>query len=101
MTRLIAVFPVKWAAMQVHHGFDVKRIGLHAIDDGVGKTMEVELAIVAPDSAPAFRFVQDAAQRGLIFPKKIAAQTRLALVIPEGGGFELLRVNWQPSDADR
>jgi hypothetical protein len=52
--------------------------------------MEVELAIVAPDSMPACRFVQDAAQRGLIFPKKIAAQTRLALVIPEGGGLQLL-----------
>ena len=78
--------------MQVHHGFDVKRVGLglHAIDDGVGKAVEVELAIVAPDFAPAFRLIQDAAQRGLVFQKKIAAQPRLAILIPERGGFQLL-----------
>lgn len=59
--------------MQVHHGFDVDRVGADTVNDGVGKAVEVELAIVAPDYAPAFRFGQDAPQRSSIFLKKVAA----------------------------
>jgi hypothetical protein len=53
--------------------------------------VEVELAIVAPDFAPAFRLAEDSTKRGLIFLKKIAAQARLALLISKRGGFQLLR----------
>ena len=73
------MLPVKWPAMQIHHRLDVKPVIFDAVNDGVGKAMKVELAIVAPDFAPLFRFVQDSAQRGLIFLKKITAQTRLVL----------------------
>ena len=41
--------------MQVHHGLDVKRVGFHAVNNGVGKPVKVELAIVTPYFAPAFR----------------------------------------------
>ena len=83
--------------MQIHHRLDVKPVILDAVNDGVWKPMKVELAIVAPDFVPAFRFVQDSAQRCLIFLQKIAAQTRLALLIPERGGFQLLW-NFRMSD---
>ena len=53
------VLPIERAAMQVHHGFDIKRVGAHAVNDGIGKAMEVELAILAPDFAPAFRLSQE------------------------------------------
>ncbi|MGA3268514.1 MAG: hypothetical protein ABSE16_17035 [Verrucomicrobiota bacterium] len=61
-----AAFPVKGAAMQVHHGFDVKRVGLHAVNDGVGKAVEVQLAVVVPDFVPAFRLFLASA---MVFPE--------------------------------
>ena len=47
--------------MQVHYDFDEENVAAHAVNDGVGKAVEVELAIVAPNFAPAFRFGHDAA----------------------------------------
>ncbi len=85
--------------MQVHHGFDVDRAGADAVNDGAGKAVEVELAIVAPDFASAFRLGQDAPQRSSIFLKKVAAQLRLAFLIPKRGGFQLLRNFRMPDDA--
>ena len=61
--------------------------------------MEVKLAIVALDFAPAFRVVEDSPQCGLVFLKKIAAQTRLALFIPERSGFQFLRHLRMPDDS--
>ena len=84
--------------MQVHHGFDVKGVCLHAINDGVGKAMKIEFAVVLPDFAPAFRPGQNAPQRGLVFLQKIATQTRLALLIPERRGFLLLGHLRMPDD---
>ena len=80
--------PVKRTAMQVHHGFDVKPVGAHAVNNGVGKAVEVELAIVAPDFAPAFRLGHDAAQRAFKLVKEIIAQARLPFLIPPRGGFQ-------------
>jgi hypothetical protein len=58
--------------MQVHHRFDIKVLISHAVNDGVGKAMKVEFAVVVLNIAPAFRFGQNAMQRGLIFLKKVA-----------------------------
>lgn len=52
--------------------------------------MEVELAVVASNFAPALRLGQDTAQGGLIFVKKITPQAWLALFIPECGDLQLL-----------
>jgi hypothetical protein len=71
--RRLAAQPVKRAAMQMHHGFDVKRIGAHTVNDGAGKAVEIEFAVVAPDFALAFRFTQNSAKSGLIFFKIIGA----------------------------
>ena len=60
--------------MQVHHGFDIKDIGTDAVNDGIGKTVKVKLAVIAPDFAPAFRRVEDTVQRRVVFVQKIAAK---------------------------
>src|SRR5437867_7407164 len=72
-----AAFPVVRAAVQVHHRFDVNGVGTHAVNDGVGKAVEVELAIVAPDFAPAFRLGHDAAQGAFKLVQEGVAQARL------------------------
>lgn len=86
----LAILPVEGPVMQVHHGFDVKGVVMHAISDGVRKTVEVEFAILTLDFALAFRLVQDAPQSNSIFLKKVATQPRVALLIPERGSFQLL-----------
>lgn len=53
----------------MHHGFDADRVGADAVYDGVGKAVEVELAIVAPDFAPAFRLIEDNAPVSLDIPQ--------------------------------
>jgi len=68
--------------MQVHHGFEVKHVAPHAVNDGAGKAVEVQPAIFAPQGAPAFRRGHDAAQRGFELVKEVVAQTRLPLFIP-------------------
>lgn len=68
--------------MQVHHGFDVDRVDADAVNDGVRKAVEVELAIVASDFAPAFRLGHDPAQRALELVQEGIAQARLPLLIP-------------------
>jgi len=73
--------------MQVHDGFDVKRINAHAVDDGIRKAMEVELAIVATDFTPVFRVGKNPSHCGLIFLKKIATQAWTAFLIPQGSSF--------------
>ena len=65
--------------MQVHHGFDEQHVGAHAVNDGVGETVEVELAVIAPEDAPAFGFLLDAAQRGNEGLEEIVAEAGLAL----------------------
>ena len=77
------MLPIKRAAMQMHHSFDVKRIGTHAVNDGVRKTVKVELAIVALDSAPMYWIGDDAVQGTLKFIQKDIAQTRLLPLIPQ------------------
>ena len=42
------VLPVERTAMQMHHGLDVDDVGAYVANDGVRKTMEVELAVVTP-----------------------------------------------------
>ena len=63
----------------MHHGRDVKNIVVHAVNDGVGKTVEIELAIMTAYSAPAFRFGHDAAQGTLELVNEVIAQARLPL----------------------
>jgi hypothetical protein len=76
--------------MQVRHGFDVKRVAAHAVNDGVGKALEVELAIVTPGFAPAFRFGHDAAQRAFKLVQESVAKARLLFLIPQRRGFQFL-----------
>ena len=45
--------------MQVHYCFDVNSVGANIVNDRIGKAPEVQLAIVAPDFAPAFGFRHD------------------------------------------
>lgn len=56
-----SALPVEGPTMQMHHRFDVNGVGARAENDGVGVAVEVELAIVGPNDAPAFRFGNDAA----------------------------------------
>ena len=83
--------PVEWPAVQVHHGLDENILPLQTVNDGVGKAAEVKLAIVSSDFAPALRLAQDLAKCDLVFIQKVGPQTRLALIVPKGGGFQLLR----------
>ena len=84
-----ALLPVKWAAMQVHHGFEVKRLFTHTVNDGVRKTLEVEFAIVAPDFSPAVWLGHDPAQRGCELIKEVISQAGLFLLIPKGRSLQL------------
>ena len=74
----------------MHHGFDADRVGAHAVNDGVRKTVEVELAIVTADFAPAFRLGHDAAQRAFKLDQEGVAQARLPFLISQRGGFQFL-----------
>lgn len=69
--------------MQVHHGFDVNRVGAQAVNDGIRKTVEVEFAIFAPECEPAFRLGHDPPQRALKLVKKVSAKARLPLFVPK------------------
>ena len=66
--------PIKRAAVKVHHGFDVKHISTDAVNDGVRKTVEVELAVFATDFAPLFGCIKDAAQGAIEFIEKFLAK---------------------------
>ena len=74
--------------MQVHHGNDVKGLAAHTINNGIRKSMEVELAIFSANGAPALRFSNDAPQSELELVNEIFAQTRLLLFIPLGRAFQ-------------
>ena len=97
--RCPSVRPVKGAPVQVHHRFEVDLLDVDAVDDGLGKAMKVELAILTSYPPPTFRLAQNAPQRDLIPFKKVAAQTRLALLIPKRGGLQLLRELRMSDDA--
>ena len=83
--------------MEVHYGFDVKRVRAHAVNDGVGKTIEVELAIIFLEFPPPFRFGNDAAQSVLELVNEVAAQTRLPFFVPQRGGGQF-RVGFRMAD---
>ena len=72
----------------MHNGLDVKRVGSHTVNDGVGEAAEFELAILAPDSAPTFRLGRKATQRAFKLIKEVIAQPRLPFLIPPRGGFQ-------------
>lgn len=74
--RVLAVKPVKRPAVEVHHGFKINGVYLDAINDSVGKAVEVELAILTPDFTPAIRIAEDAVERSLVFLQKVASQSR-------------------------
>lgn len=76
--------------MQVHESRDVERVGARTVNDGEREQSEVELAIVAPHSAPAFRLGRDAAQRVFKFADEVTAQARLPFLTPKGRGRQLL-----------
>lgn len=63
--------PVKWTAMQVHHGLYVKRIGLNGIDNRVRKAIEVEFAVFVSDFTPAAWVRHNAKQRAVELLEKI------------------------------
>ena len=60
----LAMRPVERAPVEVHDGLEVKLVSMHAVDDRVRKAMEVELAVVSAEFAPAPRLAQDPVQRG-------------------------------------
>ena len=76
--------------MQVHHSFDKQFVSPHAVNDGVGKAVEVESAVPAPEDAPAFRIGHDPAQGAGEFIQEVVAQARLPLFVPERGRLQLL-----------
>ena len=78
----VPVAPVERPAMQVHHCFDEEHVAPPAVNDGVGKAMAVELAVVVTDGTPARGFSHDPAQGRFELGEKLLAQTRLALVVP-------------------
>ena len=57
--------------MQVHHCFDEQRLATQAVDNGIWKAMEVELAVVALDDAPPLRLRHYASQCALEFVEKL------------------------------
>src|SRR5262245_56307136 len=83
-----AILPVKRAAVQVHHRFEVNGVGAHTVDDGVGKAVEVELAIRSPDFAPPFRHRSRCGAACVQTRPGRRPQARLPLLIPERGGFQ-------------
>jgi hypothetical protein len=74
--------------VKVHHGCDVERIAFQPVNNGIRKAVEIELAIVSPDSAPPLRLNQDAAQGVFKLVKKGIPQPLLPLLIPQRGGFQ-------------
>lgn len=88
--NLSTLLPIKRAAMQVHHGFYINCFGADAVNDGVRKAMEVELAIFAAHFAPTIRFSHDAAQRAFKLVQKVVSQTRLPFFIPQRPGRQFL-----------
>lgn len=74
--------------MQVHHRFDVKSVGAHAVNKGEREAMEIELAIVSSNFPPALRFGHNPAQRAFKFVHKIPALAGSPLFIPKRCGFQ-------------
>jgi hypothetical protein len=77
--------------MQVHYGFDVKCVVAYFINNGVGKTMEIKLAIVVQNFPPVFQRGCNSVLSRLVFIKKMFSQTWLPILIPKRGGFYLQR----------
>lgn len=63
--------PVERTAMQVHHRFDVEHVAAHAVNDGAGKAVEVELAVLAMHLAPTSRIGHNAAQCAVELVKEV------------------------------
>lgn len=76
--------------MQVHHGFEVDGVAANTVNYGVREGMEVELAIVVADFAPALGFGHDAAQGPFELVKEVVTQARLPLFIPQRRAFQFL-----------
>ena len=85
-----AMPPIEGLAMQVHYGFDVENIVMHAVNDSVGKAMEVELAVVSTNFPPACRFGDDATQGPFELIEEVVTQARLPLFIPQCRAFQFL-----------
>lgn len=85
-----AVPPVERTPMQVHHGFEEEGVASQAVNEGVGKAAEVELAIVAVEHAPAVWLGYDPAQRGFKLVEEVASEAGLPFFVPEGGSGQLL-----------
>jgi len=88
--RLNAIFPIKRTTSQMLNRFNVDCVGACRIDDGVRKTVEIELAVIAPDFASAFRRGHDSAQCAFILVKEVVTQPRLSFVVPERGSSQFL-----------
>lgn len=57
--------------MQMHYRFDIKNFSL--VNNGIRKTIEVELAVITMNFTPSFRLIQNPAEGDLVFLQKIAA----------------------------
>ena len=78
LTPSLPFTPVKGTAVQVHHRFDVDGVGPQGANDGVREAVEVELAVVAPDFAPAFRAPSGFGPVWLDFPQENRRPARAA-----------------------
>ena len=76
--------------MQVHHRFDVERVSADVVNDGVGKAVEVELAIVAPEFPPTPRLGHNAEEGASKLVKEVTAQAGQPLLVPTRGRFQFL-----------
>lgn len=55
----------------MHYRFDIKNFSL--VNNGIRKTIEVELAVITMNFTPSFRLIQNPAEGDLVFLQKIAA----------------------------
>jgi hypothetical protein len=74
--------------MQMHYRFNVKHIGLNAINDRVWKTTEIEFAIFAANFTPPFGLRENTPECAFKLVKKVISQTRFPFLVPQGSGFE-------------
>ena len=82
--------PVEWPAVEVHYGIDEQPVAAQAVNDGVGKVMEIELAVVVAEHPPSFRFGDDAVQCDFKLVEEVLPKAGLPFFLLKDGSLQLL-----------
>ncbi len=76
------MLPVVWAAMQVHYRFDIEAIGTHTVNNGGGKPVKIQLAVVTPGYGANARVRPRCGVTSAQIIQKGVPQTKLMVFIP-------------------